>query len=100
MNYEIIKPLFKGSFSIPQFAGLEVILKTAGDIDTRHTAYVLATIFHETGRKMQPIKEGGGEAYLRSKKYYPYYGRDLVQTTWLHNYEKVKEFSGIDVVNE
>jgi putative chitinase len=26
------------------------------------------------------------------------YGRDLVQTTWLRNYEKVKEFSGIDVV--
>lgn len=66
--------------------------------DLNQLAYILATVYHETGRKMQPITEFGGEKYLRSKAYYPYYGRDLVQTTWKANYEKVKKFIGIDVV--
>lgn len=66
--------------------------------DKRYLAYILATVKHETANKYQPVKEYGGEAYLRSKKYYPYYGRDLVHTTWKANYEKVKAFSGIDVV--
>ena len=48
---------------------------------------------------MQPVKELGGQAYLKSKPYYPYYGRDLVQTTWADNYQKVKNFTGIDVVS-
>jgi putative chitinase len=66
--------------------------------DYRQLAYVLGTVYHESAATMQPVKEHGGEAYLKAKAYYPYYGRDLVQTTWLRNYEKVKEFSGIDVV--
>lgn len=99
MNYEHIKTLFNGNFSVDQMDGIETIIQEAGDIDRRHLAYILATIFHETGRKMQPVKEYGSEAYLTSKKYYPYYGRDLVQTTWIHNYKKVKDFLGIDVVS-
>lgn len=67
--------------------------------DLRKLAYILGTVYHETAKKMQPVKEFGGEKYLRSKVYYPYYGRDLVQTTWLVNYEKVKKFIGIDVVS-
>lgn len=61
-------------------------------------AYILATVYHETDKKMQPVKEYGGLKYLKSKPYYPYYGRDLVHTTWLENYKKVKAFTGIDVV--
>ncbi len=99
MNYDIIKPLFMGSFSERQLNGLNTIVEEAGDIDDRHLAYILATIFHETGRKMQPVTEYGGEAYLKAKLYYPFYGRDLVQTTWRVNYEKVKEFSRIDVIS-
>jgi len=98
VNYELIEPLFNGSLSNSQFDGVECIIEEAGDIDKRHLAYILATILHETGKKMQPVKEFGGEAYLKSKKYYPYYGRDLVQTTWDYNYKKVKDFSGIDVL--
>jgi len=67
--------------------------------DLRWLAYVLATVYHETAETMQPVKEYGGEKYLKSKKYYPYYGRDLCQTTWIYNYQKVKDFSGIDVVS-
>ena len=98
MKFELIKPLFNGNFSAGQLEGLTTILETCGDIDKRHTAYIISTIYHETGRKMQPVKEYGSKAYLSSKPYYPYYGRDLVQTTWIHNYQKVKDFIGIDVV--
>lgn len=92
--FGIIKPL--------QLSGMETILdewENSGHTDTRWLSYILATIYHETAKTMQPIKELGGEKYLKSKKYYPYYGRDFVQTTWKYNYEKVKKFTGVDVVS-
>lgn len=55
--------------------------------DPRHLAYMLGTTKWETDHTMQPIKEGGGLAYLKSKKYYPWYGRGYVQLTWLRNYQ-------------
>lgn len=83
---------FGGKISPDQFEGLSKILeykeKHYPDMDTRWLAYILATVFHETARTMQPIKERGGEKYLRSKKYYPWYGRGLVQITWDFNYKK------------
>lgn len=102
MNTQPILQMFNGSLSEGQQNGVDIIINewsSAQNSDIRHLAYILATIFHETGRKMQPVKEFGSEAYLKSKKYYPYYGRDLVQTTWVHNYQKVKDFSGIDVIS-
>lgn len=99
--YNKIKPLF-GTLKQSQVDGIEAILNEwdkRGFLDTRWLAYILATVYHETGKKMQPVKEYGGEKYLKSKKYYPYYGRDLVQTTWKYNYEKVKAFTGVDVVS-
>lgn len=48
-------------------------------------AYLLATTTWETGFKMQPVREMGGERYLRSKKYYPWVGEGLVQVTWKEN---------------
>ena len=55
-------------------------------LDDRMFAYVLATTFHETAATMQPIKEYGSESYLKSKSYYPWYGRGFVQLTWETNY--------------
>jgi predicted chitinase len=84
-----------------QQQGVDAILKEweeQGGKDPRQLSYILATVYHETGRRMQPVKEFGGEAYLKSKPYYPYYGRDFCQTTWLRNYQKVKDFTGVDVV--
>lgn len=92
--------LFK-KLTAKQVAGMEAILNEwdrRGFLDQRWLAYIFGTVYHETAAAMNPIKEKGGEAYLRSKKYYPYYGRDLVQTTWKTNYEKVKSFTGVDVV--
>lgn len=96
-----LKPLFP-VLKQSQVDGINAILnewERRGFRDRRWLAYVLATVYHETGKRMQPVKEFGGEAYLRSKKYYPYYGRDLVQTTWRWNYQKVKDFTGVDVVS-
>lgn len=93
--------LFDGNLSQLQVDGLTALLdewEKRGFTDQRWLAYILATVYHETARQIQPIKEKGGQAYLMKKAYYPYYGRDLVQTTWKANYEKVKKFTGIDVV--
>lgn len=104
MNFDKTElALFNNKLSAPQRDGMQAVLNEwflTGNTDKRHLAYILATIYHETGKTMQPVKEFGGEAYLKGKPYYHYYGRDLVQTTWLKNYERVKEFSGIDVVSE
>jgi hypothetical protein len=51
-------------------------------------AYILATIYWETAHKMVPVKEAGGERYLKSKRYYPYIGVGLVQVTWAQNWRR------------
>ncbi len=61
-------------------------------------AYLLATAYWETGRTMRPIKEMGGEKYLKSKKYYPYFGRGYVQLTWDYNYKKAGNKLGVDFI--
>lgn len=62
-------------------------------------AYVLATAFWETARTMKPVREYGGETYLRGKKYYPYVGMGYVQLTWRENYEKAGKKLGVDFVS-
>lgn len=94
--------LFKNKISQSQLDGINTITSEFNNRnfeDKRWLAYILATVYHETAKRMQPITELGGINYLRSKPYYPYYGRDLVQTTWKGNYQKVKDFTGVDVVN-
>lgn len=54
-------------------------------------AYILATAYWETAKTMEPVKEAFWKSEGWRKKnltrYYPYYGRGLVQLTWKHNYE-------------
>lgn len=59
-------------------------------------AYVLATAYHETAHTMKPVREYGGEAYLKKKKYYPYVGMGYVQLTWDYNYKKAGDKLGVD----
>lgn len=61
-------------------------------------AYVLATAYWETARTMKPVREYGGEAYLKSKKYYPYVGMGYVQLTWRKNYEDWSKRLGVDFI--
>ncbi|HEY8213485.1 MAG TPA: hypothetical protein VIG36_05055 [Methylocystis sp.] len=58
------------------------------DMSDAALAYLLATVKHETAHEMVPIEERGGETYLRSKPYYPWYGRGPIQLTWETNYRK------------
>lgn len=85
--------------------------------DERQLAYVLATIFHETGGRMQPVREtfatsdaqairrldaamAAGRLPQVSKPYWRagWFGRGDVQTTHERNYRKVGEAIGVDLV--
>lgn len=59
-------------------------------------AYVLATAYHETAHTMKPVREYGGETYLKKKKYYPYVGMGYVQLTWDYNYKKAGDKLKVD----
>ena len=64
--------------------------------------YVLATVQHETNDTFKPVKEAYwlSEGWRkRNLRYYPYYGRGLVQITWKSNYEKFSKLLGVDLVN-
>lgn len=82
---------FGGSLSSSQVDGIEHVLdewERRRLTDLRWLAYMLAIDYHETAHTMQPIREKGGEAYLRSKPYYPWVGEGLVQVTWETNARK------------
>ncbi|MBT1155725.1 hypothetical protein J1C56_08985 [Aminobacter anthyllidis] len=82
--------VFGTSLSQSQVDGTERVLDEAQRRGTplRHLAYILATDYHETAHTMQPVREMGGEKYLRSKRYYPWVGEGLVQVTWEENHRK------------
>ena len=82
---------FGGALTGSQVDGLTRILDEAerrGWSDLRILAYRLATVFHETGKAMVPVKEGGSDSYLRGKPYWPWVGMGLVQVTWEANGRK------------
>lgn len=84
-----------------------------------HASYILATAYHETGGRMQPVREGFAttnegairavtrlheQGRIRTNYALPinghsYYGRGLVQITWLENYKRVGKLLGVDLVN-
>ncbi len=75
-----------------------IVLKT-------QLAYLLATPYHEafnylTGERFGAMKELGGEAYLKSKNYYPFYGRGPSHLTWESNYAKEAKRTGLPLVAE
>lgn len=90
--------LFGGSLTTGQVAGMERYLDWYDrenpplperyHLDDRNLAYIFATMFVETAQTMQPITEYGSQSYLKSKPYYPWYGRGDVQLTWEENYKR------------
>jgi len=108
--------LFKGGVSQQQVDGIETLLdqleKSA--VDLEKSAYILAGVYHETGAKMVPVREGfastdaGARAAVkklfdkgRIKTNYAapvngvsYYGRGRIQNTWHKNYEKLEKRFG------
>lgn len=123
--YAAIRTLFGGSLTQAQVDGvgrlLDAFLAHALLLDRRHLAYILATSFHETGRRMMPVREGfaTSDAAARaavaklyaagriSKNYaapnargLSYYGRGDVQLTHEANYVTMGRLLGLDLAGK
>ena len=91
--------LVKGGLNQAQVDGFEAILdewEKRRLTDLRWLAYIMATAWHETAQRMQPIEEFGRG---RGKAYAPtYYGRGFVQITWERNYARLSDVIDVDLV--
>ena len=106
-NYQAAKDvgLFT-KFSQKQVDSIESIMAKCNlyGLTREQAAYTLATAYHEAynpkvaNSRITPIEEFGGESYLKSKPYYPYYGRGFVQLTWERNYDKQGKRLNLDLV--
>lgn len=99
--FDHIRPsaLFK-RLTVPQVQGHEQIIKEMKEknIPLSWAAYILATSYHETAKRMQPVREGlnASDAWRkRNLRYYPWYGRGHVQLTWEENYVKADQKLGL-----
>lgn len=82
--------------------GIERVLDYAEKRGTPRSdlAYILATAWWETAQTMQPVKEAywlGEDWRKKNLRYYPWYGRGLIQTTWQENYKRMGEEIGVDL---
>ena len=118
--------LFGGKLSQAQVDGIKGLLTAfdqVGDNDQDTLAYGLATTFHETGRRMEPVREGNVKTDASARKAvaklaqkrgpssavakysqptgpygHVYYGRGYPQLTWMENYAKCSKDAGVDLV--
>lgn len=101
---EVRATLFGGTLDQGQVQGIDVVLdewERRKLTDLRWLAYMLATVKWETNATMQAVREAYwlSEDWRRTHlRYYPYYGRGLVQLTWLANYQKMGAVLGVDLV--
>lgn len=98
--FDEVRPLFK-RLSTAQVEGMEAKLKAFREagFPLAWAAYAMATSYHETAKRMQPVREGldVSDTYRkRNFRYYPHYGRGDVQLTWPENYAKMDEELGLN----
>ena len=124
--FKAIRSLFKRGLRQEQVDGINGILRafvTHGDGREKTLAYALATAYHETGRKMAPVREGFAKTDADARRAvnnlarrrgpnsavaryakpagphgHVYYGRGHVQLTWLDNYRRSSADAGVDLV--
>lgn len=120
--FSAIRPLFGGKLTQEQVDGLNSILAATDGLPVSHRAYVLATAHHETGKRMQPVREAFGESDHQTvarldkawadghlgQVSYPYwrfddsgrawFGRGYVQLTHRDNYVKAATALGVDLI--
>lgn len=105
-----------GRLLLSQVEGMTDILEACLGLPNEHTAYVLATAYHETGARMQPVREGFAKSdasarravarlYKRGRisrnyalplyKGNSFYGRGYVQLTHFENYRKTGKALGV-----
>lgn len=106
--------LFGGRLTAPQVEGMTGLLKAfeqVGDGRAKTLGYGCATAYHETGRRMVPVREGfassdaGARRIVASRRYgkpvpphgHVYYGRDQAQLTWGDNYQASSADAGVDL---
>jgi len=99
-----------------QMSGLQAILSHwetfPENLDERHLAYMLATVYHETGRRFMPVREGFASSDAEARKIvenrpygkpdangHVYYGRGFVQITWRDNYKRIGDLIGVDLAD-
>lgn len=98
--FDEVRGMF-GKLTTSQVKGMEAKLSAfrEASFPLSWAAYAMATSFHETAKKMVPVKEGLSlsDAWRkRNLRYYPYYGRGDVQLTWRENYVKADKELGLD----
>lgn len=118
--------VFGSRLTADQVKGMEGILDafmSHGDASAKTLAYALATAYHETARRMVPVREGLAKTDAGARravnnlarkrgsnsavaKYarpdpetgHVYYGRGHVQLTWKENYARSSRDAGTDLV--
>lgn len=126
--FAAMRPIFGGKLTQGQVDGLSGIVAAfdqVGNGDRDALAYILATVYHETGKRMERVREGFAKsnagaiqavANLAKKrgpnsapaKYgkpagpygHVYYGRGYPQLTWLENYQAASDVAGVDLVKD
>jgi len=88
--------------------GFEKVLDyalTTYPMELNRFAYLLSTVYWETGGTMAPVIEAhyvsktfeGAEAWRKKNlRYYPWHGRGLIQLTWEANYVKMGQLLNVD----
>lgn len=99
-GFAVLRDAF-GKLNQSQVDGINFIVSAINadkSISYPQAAYMLATVWHETAKTMEPVIEFGSSKYLKSQKYWPYIGYGYVQLTWLANYKRMGDFLNINLV--
>lgn len=98
--YDTIRPHV--NLTTQNVSGMEQLLdyvEKQGKIpNLQWLAYIIATAWWESAQTMQPVKEAywkNEEWRKKNLRYYPWYGRGLIQITWEANYKKIAKAMGL-----